>query len=74
MPNKTISLPDDVIPVIDTLDMPFSRWVTAQLRRHAAETSMSFGDQLLADAALLDDDGRPDKTSVAEKMQRSAPW
>ena len=28
VPNKTISVPDDVVPIIDDLDVPFSRWVT----------------------------------------------
>lgn len=31
MPNKTISLPDEVIPIIDSLDEPFSNWVRDQL-------------------------------------------
>ena len=50
MPNKTISVPDDVLPIIDSLPIPFSRWVTDQLRRHAAATQTSFTEQLLADA------------------------
>ena len=33
--------------------MPFSRWVTDQLRRHAARSTRSFTDQLVADAALV---------------------
>jgi hypothetical protein len=76
MPNKTISVPDDVVPIIESLDMPFSRWVTEQLRRHAAASAVSFADQLLADAALA---GRPrpsrkDAVAVGERMERSAPW
>ena len=76
MPNKTISVPDDVVPIIESLDMPFSRWVTEQLRRHAAASAVSFADQLLADAALA---GRPrpsrkDAVAAGERMERSAPW
>ncbi len=52
MPNKTISVPDDVLPIIDSLEIPFSRWVTEQLRQHAAQSSASFAHQLLADATL----------------------
>ncbi len=74
MPNKTISVPEDVIPVIESLDVPFSRWVTDQLRRHAAESTMSFADQLVADAALADADRLPDRGAVGERMERSAPW
>ena len=74
MPNKTISVPDDVIPVIESLDVPFSRWVTEQLRRHAAKSTMSFADQLLADAALAAGDRVPDRDAVGERMERSAPW
>ncbi|MCQ3808569.1 MAG: hypothetical protein KTV16_15070 [Acidimicrobiia bacterium] len=53
MPNKTISVPDDVVPIIDNLDVPFSKWVTEQLRRHEAKSSMSFAQQFVADAALV---------------------
>ena len=74
MPNKTISVPDDVIPVIESLDVPFSRWVTDQLRRHAAKSTMSFADQILADAALAAGDRVPDRDTVGERMERSAPW
>ncbi len=34
MPNKTISLPDEVIPIIDSLDVPFSNWVRDALLKH----------------------------------------
>lgn len=76
MPNKTISVPDDVIPIIDSLDVPFSRWVTDQLRRHAASSSMSFAQQLVADAELAADDhhSRVDAEAVGERMDRSARW
>ncbi len=74
MPNKTISVPDDVVPVIESLDVPFSRWVTDQLRRHAAKSTMSFADQLLADARLAEGDGPIDKNAVGQRMERSAPW
>ena len=74
VPNKTISVPDDVIPVIESLEVPFSRWVTDQLRQYAARTSMSFEEQLLADAALASTEPPPDRTAVGERMERSAPW
>ena len=74
MPNKTISVPDDVLPVIESLDVPFSRWVTDQLRRHAAKSTMSFADQLLADAALAAGERLPDRDAVGERMEQSAPW
>jgi hypothetical protein len=74
MPNKTISVPDDVIPVIESLDVPFSRWVTDQLRRHAARSTMSFADQLVLDAALAAGERLPDREAAGDRMERSAPW
>ncbi len=76
MPNKTISVPDDVVPIIESLHVPFSRWVTDQLRRHAAKSTMSFADQLVADAALAASEGLTpaDALAIAERMERSAPW
>jgi hypothetical protein len=76
MPNKTISVPDDVVPIIDSLDVPFSRWVTDQLRRHAAQSTMSFAQQLLADAALAGTEPptKHEGRATGERMQRSAPW
>lgn len=76
MPNKTISVPDDVVPIIETLEVPFSRWVTEQLRRHAALSTMSFAEQVLADAALAKGDGltHQDAVEVGRRMERSAPW
>lgn len=76
VPNKTISVPDDVLPIIESLDMPFSRWVTEQLRRHAVEVAPSLGDQLLADAALAvrERPRRADAARIGERMERSAPW
>jgi hypothetical protein len=77
VPNKTISIPDDVVPIIDKLGMPFSRWVTEQLRRHAAQSAVSFGQQVLADAALAETERRPtreDALAAGERMERSAPW
>ncbi len=76
VPNKTISVPDDVVPVIESLHVPFSRWVTDQLRRHAAKSTMSFADQLVADAALAAPEGltSADSSAVGERMERSAPW
>ncbi len=74
MPNKTISVPNDVVPIIESLDVPFSRWVTDQLRRHAAASTMSFADQLVADAALVEGHRVPDPAEVGQRMERSAPW
>ena len=77
MPNKTISLPDDVVPIIEGLGVPFSHWVADQLRHHAASRSgMSLGQQLLADAALAGAEPPTDAESLAvvERMERSAPW
>lgn len=76
MPNKTISVPDDVVPIIDSLGVPFSRWVTEQLRRHAAQSTKSLAQQLMADAALAATE-RPtadDARAAGERMERSAPW
>ena len=77
MPNKTISLPDDVVPIIESLDVPFSTWVADQLRRHAAtRTGLSLGQQLLADATLAGSEPPTEEglRAVAERMERSAPW
>ncbi len=77
MPNKTISLPDDVVAIIDDLGVPFSTWVAGQLRRHAAtQTGLSLGQQLLADAALAGAEPPSEAASRAatERMERSAPW
>ena len=74
--NKTISVPDDVLPIIDSLDVPFSRWVTDQLRRHAAQSATTFAQQI-ADDADLAATTRPepqDAIGVGERMDRSAPW
>jgi len=74
MPNKTISVPDDVVAVIESLDVPFSRWVTEQLRLHAAKSTRSFGEQLLDDAALAAGDEPPSKDEVAKRIAKSSPW
>ena len=76
VPNKTISVPDDVVPIIDSLDVPFSRWVTDQLRLHSAQTTTTFAQQLVADAALAAGEAltERDERAVAERMERSAPW
>jgi len=77
MPNKTISVPDDVVAVIDSLGVPFSTWVTDQLRRHAAtQTGLSLGQQLLVDAALAGTEPPTEEESRAamDRMERSAPW
>ena len=76
MANKTISLPDDVVRIIETLDVPFSTWVAEQLRRHARESSVPFVDQLLADAELAGR-SRPtpsDARSIGRRIGRAAPW
>lgn len=75
--NKTISLPDEVLPIIDSLDVPFSSWVADQLRRHAAaQSEFSFGEQLVADAAMAGESARTtaDRAATGERMERSAPW
>ncbi len=77
MPNKTISVPDDVVPIIDGLGVPFSTWVADQLRRHAATRSeLSFAQQLAADAKLANGEPPTAKETLAalERMERSAPW
>ena len=75
VPNKTISVPDDVIPIIESLDVPFSQWVADQLRRHAAKSTMSFADQLLAlTQPWLQMIARQIAAAVGERMERSAPW
>lgn len=77
VPNKTISVPEDVVPIIDRLGVPFSTWVADQLRRHAAtHSALSFAQQLRVDAELA----RAEPPTVAEssaameRMERSAPW
>jgi len=76
VPDTTISLPDDVVPIIDNLGVPFSRWVTDQLRRNSAQTTTTFAQQFVTDAALAT--GEPptekDALATAERMERSAPW
>jgi hypothetical protein len=83
VPNKTISLPDDVVPIIERLDVPFSRWVTEQLRRHAAQSTVTFAQQLLADAALAEAEAevggakrpsRSDARAAGGRMEQSASW
>jgi hypothetical protein len=76
MPNKTISVPDDVVPIIESLEVPFSRWVTEQLRRHAAVSAMSLAEQVLADATLAGTERptRRDAVAAGERMERSASW
>lgn len=77
VPNRTISVPDDVVPIIDSLDIPFSRWVTDQLRRHGALSAITFARQLEADAALATTERgltHQDAQAVGERMEQSAPW
>ncbi|MEZ5230588.1 MAG: hypothetical protein R2710_29130 [Acidimicrobiales bacterium] len=77
MPNKTISVPDDVLPIIETLGVPFSTWVADQLRRHAAsQRGLSLAQQLLVDAELaaVAPPTRAESLASLERMDRSAPW
>ena len=77
MPNKTISVPEDVVPIIDGLGVPFSTWVADQLRRHAAsQSALGFAQQLLVDAELASAEPPTQEGSLAtlERMERSAPW
>ncbi len=77
MPNKTISLPDDVLAIIDQLDLPFSVWVAKQLRHHAAtHPALDISQQLLADAKLAGDKPptKAETIQAVERMERSAPW
>ena len=77
VPNKTISIPEDVVPIINTLGVPFSMWVADQLRHHAAtQSGLSLGEQLLADGVLADGEPPtyPESRSRMDQMERSAPW
>ena len=77
MPNKTISVPDDVVAIIESLDVPFSRWVTEQLRRHAAQSVSPFAEHLIADAELAAGERRlepHDAHAIGARMERSASW
>jgi hypothetical protein len=77
VPNKTISVPDDVVPIIESLDVPFSTWVADQLRRHAAaHPGLTFAQQLLADAALaqVEPPTEAESREALARMDRSAPW
>lgn len=74
MPNKTISVPDDVLPVIDNLDIPFSQWVTELLRRHAAASSIPLVQQLRVDAEVASKHrlSADDAEAIGERMDRTA--
>ena len=77
VPNKTISVPDDVVPIIDNLGVPFSTWVADQLRHHAAtQPGVAFSQQLLADAELArtKPPTAAESLQAMERMERSAPW
>ena len=77
MPNKTISVPEDVVPIIDGLGVPFSTWVADQLRHYAATYSgLGFAQQLLADAEIANAEPPTAAESLiaVEQMERSAPW
>lgn len=77
MPNKTISIPEDAAPIIDSLGVPFSTWVADQLRHHAAaHAGLGLSQQLLADAELTGTEPPTAEESSAtlERMERSAPW
>ena len=43
MPNKTISLPDEVMQIIDSLDQPFSNWVRDELLKRRARQRQEHG-------------------------------
>jgi hypothetical protein len=74
--HKTISLPEDVLPIIESLGVPFSQWVAKQLRLHAIGSSSTFAEQLVADALLAQ--SKPPTSaasrSVGKQMEQSAPW
>jgi hypothetical protein len=77
VPNKTISVPDDVVPIIDNLGVPFSTWVADQLRHHAATHSgLGLSQQLLADVELAQTETptAAESLKAMERMERSAPW
>ena len=77
VPNKTISVPSDVVPIIDTLGVPFSTWVADQLRHHAATHSgVGLAQQLLTDAELagIKPPTAAESLKAMERMERSAPW
>lgn len=77
MPNKTISIPDDVVPLIENLGVPFSTWVTNQLRLHAAtQVGASLSQQFLADAVLAGTKppSAAESLQAMKRMERSAPW
>jgi hypothetical protein len=77
VPNKTISVPDDVVPIIESLGVPFSTWVADQLRHHAATCSaLGFSQQLLADAELagVKPPSAAESRQAMKRMERSAPW
>jgi hypothetical protein len=77
VPNKTISVPDDVLAIIDSLGVPFSTWVADQLRHHAATHSgATFSQQLMADAELagITPPSRAESLNAMHRMEGSAPW
>ena len=77
MPNKTISVPEDVVAIIEGLGVPFSTWVADQLRHHAAtHSALGFAQQLLADAELANAESPTvaESSAAMERMERSAPW
>ena len=55
MPNKTISLPDEVMPIIDSLEVPFSNWVRDELlkRRSSQDRKRDRWEQIEAMAHEL---------------------
>ncbi len=77
VPNKTISVPDDVVPIIESLGVPFSTWVANQLRHHAATHSeLGLSEQLLADGELagIKPPTAAESLQSLKRMERSAPW
>lgn len=73
MANKTISIPDDVTHVIDTLGMPFSQWVTEQLRAFEEAPKLTLAQQFELDATIADEEP-PDPIEVGRRMELNAPW
>lgn len=77
MPNRTISLPHDVVPIIERLGVPFSTWVAEQLREFDRRgAALTLGDQLLRDAELTGSSRPSDAAirAISARMERSAPW
>lgn len=77
MAEVTVSIPDNLLPIIDNLEVPLSTWIVEQLRLYAQTLSeVGLLRDLLADAAL-EQDSPPTQTEwlvVLDRMERSAAW